>query len=292
MLCVVVLLCSVGVVFGQYTPICNTANFTGSSDMPPPSLPAQFSVVIEANFGQDNRTSDIKEYVDETGNMRGRFEISSTNFVASTVVGIFDYGDGEIYLIPDINNTGDACAVKPIATPAAGPFDPTTLGFQVAGGSIRIETINRFFQAMSTASIRWVGVEDVRGIPCNRWQTCTTMQSYSYTLDYYFATDDWEFALGDASTPVQMVLNSVDARGGSAPVSRMDIYSFVFYDTGPTSVPDDIFTVPIGLVCTGRSRGIAAPRFPDYFTLSLESVQRNRPSVVVYEVSYCIFERK
>ena len=112
------------------------------------------------------------------------------------------------------------------------------------------------------------------------------MQSYSYTLDYYFATDDWEFALGDAPTPVQMVLNSVDARGGSAPVSRTDIYSFVFYDTGPTSVPDDVFTVPIGLVCTGRSPGRPAPRFPDYFTLSLESVQRNRPSVVVYKVSY------
>ena len=191
----------------------------------------------------------------------------------------------------DINNTGDACAVKPIATPAAGPLDPTTLGFQVAGGSIRIETINRFFQAMSTASIRWVGVEDVRGIPSNRWQTCTTMQSYSYTLDYYFSTDDWawEFALGDAPTPVQMVLNSVDARRGSAPVSRMVVYSFVFYDTGPTSVPDDVFTVPIGLLCTGRSPGRPAPHFPDYFTLSLESVQRTRPSAVVYKVSYCSY---
>ena len=258
--------------------------------MPPPSLPTQFSVVIELNIGPDNRrTSDIKEYVDEVGN-RGRFEISSTNFVANTVVGIFDYDDGEIFLIPDINNTGDACAVKPIATPSTGPFDPTTLGFQVAGRSIRIETINRFFQGLRTATIMWVGVEDVRGIPCNRWQTCTTMQSYSYTLDYYFATDDWEFALGDAPTPVQMVLNSVDARRG-APVSRMDIYSFVFYDTGPTSVPDDVFTVPIGLLCTGRSPGRPAPRFPDYFSLSLESVQRNRPSAVVYKVSYSSFDQ-
>ena len=205
MLCVVVLLCWVGMAFGQ---ICNTSNFTGSPSMPPPSLPTQFSVVIELNIGSENRASDIKEYVDEVGN-RGRLEISSTNFRANTVVGIFDYGDGEIYLIPDINNTGDACAVKPIATP--GPFFPITLGFQVAGRSIRIETINRFFQAMRTASIRWVGVEDVRGIPCNRWQTCTVMQSYSYTLDYYFATDDWEFALGDAPTPVQMVLNFFDA---------------------------------------------------------------------------------
>ena len=93
---VVVLLCSVGVVFGQYVPICNTADFNGSSSVPPPSFPTQFSVVIEANFGQDNRTSDIKEYVDEVGN-RGRIEISSTNFVANTVVGIFDYDDGEIF---------------------------------------------------------------------------------------------------------------------------------------------------------------------------------------------------
>ena len=244
-LCFTVLLCLIGVVFGQYVP-CDPANYTDPPSISVPVLPAQFSVVVEANFGQDNRTTDIKEYVDEVGN-RGRFEISSANSGANPIVGIFDYDDREIFVIPDVN-TGDACAVKPIADPSTRPFLPQTpsFGFQDVNGAIQIGTVSRFFQLLRNTNATWLGVEVVRGIPCNRWQTCTAMQSNSYTLDYYFATDNWDFALGDGPTPVQVVLNSADARGGE-PESLTHTYSFVFYDTGSRSVPNEVFTVLLDL---------------------------------------------
>jgi len=108
-----------------------------------------------------------------------------------------------------------------------------------------------------------------------------------YTLDYYFATENWDFALGNGPTPVQVVLNSVDARGGE-PESLTRTYTFVFYDTGPRSVPNELFTAPIGLVCTGRNPGRPVPQFPEYFSLSLEAVQRSRQAVVVYKVSLLV----
>jgi len=110
------------------------------------------------------------------------------------------------------------------------------------------------------------------------------MQSNSYTLDYYFATENWDFALGNGPIPVQVVLNSVDARAESL----THTYTFVFYDTGPSSVPNELFTVPIGLVCTGRNPDRPIPPFPQYFSLSLEAVQQRRQSVVVYKVSLLV----
>ena len=278
-LCAAVLLCLTGVVFGQ---ICDPATYVGPPTVPLPVLPSQFSVVIEANFGQDNRTSYIKEYVDDAGN-RGRFEISSTLSAINPTLGIFNYDDGEIFVIPDAIN-GSACSVKQIADPSLSPFLPhqPIFGFQDdSSGSVHIETVSRFFRLLRNANATSMGVEDVRGIPCNRWQTCTVIDSDAFTLDYYFATQDWDFALGDGPTPVQVVLTLMGGKG-----TQQDTYSFVSYDTGPRSVPDEVFTVPFGLVCAGRRPGRPVPSFPDYFSLSLESVQRSRRTAVVYKVSY------
>ena len=269
-LCVTVLLCLMGLVFGQYVPVCDPMNYTGPPAIPLPNLSTQFSVVIEANFGQNNRTSDVKEYFDEAGN-RGRFEITSTNFGADKIVGIFDYDDGEIFVI----SNGDDCAVRLIANSSTRRFLTETpiFGFQDGvNGSVHIGTVRDFFRLRRNTNATWLGVEDVRGIPCNRWQTCTVMQSYSYTLDYYFATEDWEFALGDGPTPVQVVLSAIDAREPGEPELLMHTYSFVSYDSGPRSVPDDVFAVPIGLACTGRIPGQPVPQFPEYYSATLERV--------------------
>jgi len=112
------------------------------------------------------------------------------------------------FLLPMVIHTGDACAVKPIADPSTRPFLPKTpsFGFQDVNGTIQIGIVNRFFQLLRN-NTRWLGMEVVRGIPCNLWQTCTAMQNNSYTLDYYFATENWDFAVGDGPTPVQVFLN-------------------------------------------------------------------------------------
>ena len=280
-LCVVVLPCLVGVVLGQYVPICDPANYTGPPSIPLPNFPTQFSVIIEATLGQDNTTLNVREYFDEVGN-RGRFEFTMN--VNSTQVGIFDYDDGEIFFI----SNGDGCAVRLIANSSTRRFLAETpiFGFQDGvNGSVHIGTVSDFFRLRRNTNATWLGVEDVRGIPCNRWQTCTVMENNSYTLDYYFATEDWEFALGDGPTPVQVILTATDAREPGEPESLKHTYSFVSYDTGARSVPDDVFAVPIGLICRGRIPGRPIPTFPDYFSATLESVQKIRQTAVVYKVS-------
>ena len=281
-LCVTVLLCLIGLVVGQYVPVCDPTNYTGPPSIPLPDLPTQFSVVIEANFEQDNRTSDIKEYFDEAGN-RGRFEITSTNFGTNKIVGIFDYDEGEIFVI----SNGDDCAVRLIANSSTRRFLTETpiFGFQDGvNGSVHIGTVRDFFRLRCNTNATWLGVEDVRGIPCNRWQTCTVMENNSYTLDYYFATEDWEFALGDGPTPVQVILTAVIVRKNAIETLN-HIYSFVSFDSGSRSVPDDVFAVPIGLACTGRIPGQTVPQFPEYYSATFERVDSFTQTAVVFTVS-------
>ena len=124
-LCGTVLLCLVGVVFGQYMPVCDPANYAGPPSIPLPDLATQFSAVTEANLGQENRTLNVKEYFDEVGN-RGRFEITKNE---ENSVGIYDYDDGEIFMISD----GDSCVVKLIANPSTRRFyaeEAPLFGFQ------------------------------------------------------------------------------------------------------------------------------------------------------------------
>jgi len=232
-----VLLCFIGVAFGQYVPVCDPANYTNPPSIPLPNFPMQFSAVIEANLGQLNNTWNVREYFDEVGN-RGRFEITMP--FGSTTVGIFDYDDGEIFRI----SGGDTCEVSLIADPSTRRFFAQTpiFGFQDGvNGSVHIGTVRDFFLQRNT-NATYLGVEIVRGIPCNHWQTCTVLENNSYTLDYYFATENWDFALGDGPTPVQVVLNALIARSWVIE-SINHIYSFVSYDTGPRSVPDNVFSL-------------------------------------------------
>ena len=283
--CTVAFLYLLRVALGHsHTDICDPANYTASSvDLPLPDLSAQFSVVIEANIGQQNRTIYVKEYFDEVGN-RGRFE---TTVNGMQVVGIFDYDDGEIFLLPD-PTTGDACTVKQFTDPSTRRLSrtPALFGFQVLNETVHIGTVRGFFLGQREPNgTTYMGVEDVRGIPCNRWQTCTVMVNNSYTLDYYIATDDWEFARGDGPTPIQITLT---ARRGDE--ERNHIYSFMSFNTGPSSVPDEVFRVPLGLVCTGRSPGPPAPPLPPYFSATLEVVQPPLRSSVVFKVSHFIVQ--
>ena len=136
----VVLLWFIGVAFGQYMPVCDPASYTGPPRIPLPNFPTQFSAVIEANLGQQNSTWNVREYFDEVGN-RGRFEITT---FGSTIVGIFDYDDGEIFMITG----GDTCEVSLIADPATRSFFAQTpiFGFEVGvNGSIHIGTVRDFF---------------------------------------------------------------------------------------------------------------------------------------------------
>ena len=247
------------------TLVCDPSDYTTSPNPPIPDLPRQFSAVIEANFVQLDQSALVREYFDEIGN-RGRFEIAHSS---SAIVGIFDYNLGEVFLIPD-PNTGDGCSVHNLIRQSSLSF----FGFRIVNGSVHIGTVGRFFRLSSNVSANYLGQEDVRGIMCDHWQTCTVMENKSYTLDYYFSTADWAFSANPngSQIPVQVVLNESQ----SATPNLNHIYSFVDFVSGPQSVPDKVFMVPTGLPCRGRIPGQPLPALPNFFTVYSETVSQAR----------------
>ena len=105
------LLCLLAAAYGShmYMPVCNALDpiYSDSPDPPLPTLPTQFSAVIEANIGQWNRTIFVTEVFDEIGN-RGKLTHASKRHLSST--GIYDYNVGEIFHITDLE-TGSECVV-------------------------------------------------------------------------------------------------------------------------------------------------------------------------------------
>lgn len=276
----VLLLCALAGAYAQYEPVCNPANYSLTPSIPIPELPQQFSAVVEANIVQWNRTIIAREYFDEVGN-RGRLEINF-NSTRGNQLGIYDYNLGEIFLIPN-PYTGDDCAVQLISQSRARM---RVFGFQLVNGSVHIGTVSSFFQLAGNVSANYLGVEDVRGIPCDHWQTCVIRSSNnSYTLDYYFSTEDWSFTVNPngGPIPVQIILTG---SLNTNPVSDLyHIYTFVNFVSGPSSVPDEVFEVPTGLACRGRIPGQPLPTLPDFFSTYVETVTPSQRTASVIRVS-------
>lgn len=269
------LVCALTVVCAQPMPLCNQSLYNTSPNPPIPNLPRQFSAVIEANYLQSNQSVLVREYFDEIGN-RGRFEINSDSD-GNAILGIFDYNLNEVFLI-----TRGGCTVQRANAPSPeiSPF----FGFRVENGTVLIGTVGHFFRLNSNTSANYLGQEEVRGILCGHWQTCTVMGNKSYTLDYYFSTAYWTFAANPNGTqiPVQVILKGW--RDDGAYINH--IYSFVDFVLGPQSVPNGVFMVPTGLACKGRTPGQPLPSLPNsgFFTTYIESVFPARQTASVVRV--------
>ena len=269
------LLCALTVVCAQPMPLCNQSVYNTSPNPPIPNLPRQFSAVIEANYLQSNQSVLAREYFDEIGN-RGRFEINSDSD-GSMTIGIFDFNLNEVFLI-----TRGGCTVQKADAPS--PQISQFFGFRVENGTVLIGTVANFFRLNSNTSANYLGQEDVRGISCDHWQTCTVMEDKSYTLDYYFSTAYWTFAANPnrSQIPVQVILEGW--RDDGAYINH--VYSFVDFVSGPRSVPNGVFMVPTGLACRGRIPGQPLPSLPDsgFFTTYIESVLQPRQTASVVRV--------
>ena len=265
----------------EYEPVCNPANFTNgtSPTKPLPDLPTQFSTLLEANFGQWNISLVSEELFDEMGN-RGKLTIV---FNDSMTMLIFDYDDAEVFVIID-----GVCAVYPISGPS--DFLNETFGFQYVNGSVHIGTVGSLFDIGKDQPMMYCGIEQIRGIQVDHWQTCTVEKNNSYTLDYYFTADSWTYAYNVTPTPIQITLNGrmQDENGTVQNVNH--VYSFVSFNSGPRSVPDEEFQVPFDLPCSGRIPGMATPTLPDYFSFYVDSVDSDAMTSSLYKVScmYCM----
>lgn len=282
----VLLLCSlITAVFANHdtnaTDFCDPANYTESLNL---NLATQFSFVIEAALKHRGETVVVREYFDEGGN-RGRFEYTGNG---SSIVAIFDYDDEELFLIPDFRS-GAECGVLPLATPGDF-FTNVTFGVREVNGSVHIGTAQQFISLGNGTNVTHLGVEEVRGIPCYRFQTCTVRENTSYTLDYYFSTRNLtpayesQGASDGFDIPVQIVLQGLDIRDGSLVVVN-HTYTIVDYNTGPDAVPDEVFTVPAGLACRDRLPGPPPPSLPRHFSAYLEGVDDNVSTIRVSEVT-------
>ena len=294
----VMLICALCGAYGQSSPepVCDPAQYAGDPSKPIPRLPSQFSTVVEANIlGSSSGTTfeiGVREYFDQVGN-RGRLEYSSRGIFA---YGIFDYNLQEVFLLPDML-TGEDCVVRRIAQ--GEQLLERTFGFTVQNGSVHIGRVSDFFQLTDAVAINYIGQEYVRGIPCDYWQSCHVLNTSSYTVDYFFSRNDsgWMSAYGDDPVPVQIIVNGTapNFNGPGPNMNRssdfrnvINIYTFITFNSGPDSVPDEVFAQPIGVACKGRIPGQVLPLLPNYFSTYIESVDETQQTTSIVRVSITV----
>ena len=287
----VLLLAVAGLALGQnavtdFMPICDPDNF-GSAGPPVPDLPDQFSFTIEGNLLERNSTLVMTEYYDGPGN-RGRLEFG---FNGSSGVGVFDYDLGEIFVMPDFFTGGD-CRVYPIAE---SRFINFTFGIENRNGSIHIGSPRTFVEQLTDDSVtKYIGEDEVRGIPTQRWQACYGAENISYLIDYYFVAEAWSYEGQDRNlemtemVPVLITLNTTRIVNGTIR-NIYHIYTVVDFKAGPDSVPDTVFQIPNGLACAGRFPGRPVPQVPQFFSTSVQQTSTQpTPLIQTLKVRYIV----
>ena len=250
-----------------YTPVCYPQEYEQTPNPPFPTLPDQFSTVIEANILNRNSSFLAVEHYDYPGN-RGRLETIFRG-IDSRELAIFDYNLGEVFLIPDLERSLP-CGVQLLTGPSR--LLNESFGITYVNGKVHIGTVSQLFDLAVNESAQYMGVESIRGIPCNHWQTCHIFEDESYTLDYYFvSSQDWNYFFPAQTIPIQIVLNGSRFLNGTTD-EFMDVYSFIAFHSGPSAVPDSVFEVPTGLPCLGRIAGKELPDVPPFFSMKIETL--------------------
>ena len=268
-------------VSGQLVQICDPVDFVPKfADPPLPDIPNQFAATIEGNLLRKSQSRIITEYYDQVGD-RGKIEF---DFNGTKTTGIYDYTLGEVFIMPDPQ--GGDCRVYE-TTPNA-PFLAQIFGFNEMNGTVHIGSPAAFLeQIRENSSTIYQGPDVIRGIPVYHWQSCVALPNNSYLVNYYFASQsNWTYgAQVDMSVmiPVEFNLNaSFSTRRGID--NAYNVYSFINFQSGPESVPDDAFQVPSGLACKGRLPGQSLPTLSDTFFARIEVLTEYKGSPVVATV--------
>lgn len=273
---------------GEFSDLCES--FTQSGGPLPTQLPPQFSVHVEANIVNKNRTVVVHEFYDNINN-RG-----SLTFVTEGVQehSIYDYDDNEIFVFPDAH-TGRECSVYPLDEARDIGF---TFGLTRVNGSIHIGTTSAFLGLLrDDVPTQFLGFDSVRGTPAMRWRACVSWPNTSFFADYYYTTTDtWSYATIGNPEEFDLTLTQIVVQGNSLFNNNLEnfyhVYSVFGLQFGPESVPERAFTVPSGLACVGRNPGIPVPQVPDYFSTYFQFVDTSsdvkRVDTIRVSEMYCM----
>ena len=285
------------VVQNQVIPVCDPSDFF-PADPPLPQLPDQFFLAMEATIVERNHTVYAVEYYDGPGN-RGRMDFTGRGRKINTII---DYNLKEAFVYPN-PDTGDDCTVSLLNANSAQTNPEVRLIFGIVPGpnnTVHIGSPSLFFSLVNVTNATFIGIEDnnvTRGIPTYHWQTCTSNENRSYTLDYYFTNSTiWNATYPDASNYIPVAISLMGNRWNATSnelVSFEHYYSFVVFNSGPSSVPDDAFSIPFDLVCKGRVPGQPVPQFPNFFSAGVEYVGSRGASTfrVSSNVVFCCYNR-
>ena len=266
----------------QVSQVCDPDEYSGTG-ADTPSLPDQFSLHVEANIVNRNRTTWVHELFDDVNN-RGKFVFIRNG---TREEAIFDYNTDEIYLYPDIDQ-GNDCTVSQLS---ASRFINFTFGITRMNGTIHIGSARQFLEFLQDDTpVRQMGLESVRGIPTMRWQACVSSDNVSFTADYYYTTDDWTYATVSSPedfdmTLVQIIINGTSNFGRDGPHDFYHVYTVIGFHSGPDSVPERAFQIPTGLVCVGRDPGLPVPTVPQFFSTYIQTVDSDLKTVSTSRVS-------
>ena len=256
--------------YDEYIPVCDESDYTLSDGDPPlPRLPDQYYLAAEATIKEFELSIFITEYLDEIGN-RGRLESTVRGQKTSS---ISDYNLRETFVFPN-RRTGEDCTVSLLTTNTTDPL--TRFVFGIVPGdnnTVHIGPPSYFFDIDNETSARYLGINETRGVPSYHWQSCTVNENSSWTIDYYFTDASLWMTSETGLVPVTIELFGDRLNATSEGMIELEhYYTFVDFRSGPESVPDDVFMVPTGLICSGRIPGQSIPALPSFFTTGIEIV--------------------
>ncbi|XP_052789111.1 uncharacterized protein LOC128223774 [Mya arenaria] len=270
-LVVVILVTMFGQAWGMPFTLCNP-NTTPSSL---PRLPNQFQVHIEGNFVNKNYTKNFQEFYDYPNN-RGAI-MSSSSHIDTVHRTVMNFTAGTSQRI----DSDGSCTRQPIN--ASG-------GYSIFGkDSNHINTVNDLLYFGDNMGEEYIGVDTIRGIPVNHWQTClhinNTYMNATMTLDYYFLQNSTYTIDGKQGfVPVRAMVNGTGSRKNStSPHNFLHYYEFTNFKAGPIEDEEHVFQVPVGTIC--HDKNITSheklPKIAHQFSVASETIrqQPGRPAI-------------
>lgn len=262
-------------VFSQ-APYCTptTGVTPGPNDPPFPQLPQTFQTRIEATIQDKNYTVSAEEYYDGNNN-----KATLTMYKAGEQFKlIFDYANDQLfYAYPD-----GSCKVDNLTN----DNNNILFGNNVNGGKIHVFTTTGVLHFLQQNQI-YMGRTAIRGVQCDHWRTCTTWNALNatFTLDYYFTTQQWVNPAGWPQIPVRAEVKGSQKMSDTVYVPFHHYYDYVNFRV-EIDATSDVFLTPPGVVCPGRKQTRPVPSLKGAYIYREEIVAPINNAITEADVWY------